>query len=110
MIFNTEGRVVAPFSADFGEVEQAIHRVLSFDFRGQTRIQDSIYEASNCFLRDKAQKKLLLAGRIAVLFACYGAGTPHTDSFTRSPAGEPLEIAPHAFVADLPRRMLAHPK
>lgn len=55
MVFSTKARVVAPFSVDFGEVERAIHRVLAFDFRGQTRIQDSIHEASNCFLQDKVQ-------------------------------------------------------
>jgi hypothetical protein len=48
------------------------------------------------------------AGTIAFLFACYGAGTPRDDDFLQS-AGAPVQIAPEAFVAGLPRRMLGHP-
>jgi hypothetical protein len=49
-------------------------------------------------------------GMINFHFACFGAGTPFNDEFyqlfnrTRSP------IAPYAFLARLPRRLLAHPK
>jgi hypothetical protein len=51
-----------------------------------------------------------LLGMINFHFACYGAGTPYNDEFyklfnrTRSP------IAPYAFLANLPRRLLSHPK
>jgi hypothetical protein len=48
------------------------------------------------------------AGTIAFLFACYGAGTPRDDDFLQS-GGAPVRIAPEAFVAGLPRRMLGHP-
>jgi hypothetical protein len=53
-------------------------------------------------------------GLIAFHFACYGGGTPREDlyhferrddAFDASPA-----IAPEPFVADLPRRLLAHPR
>lgn len=49
-------------------------------------------------------------GMVCFHFACYGAGTPHLDEFyqrynqTRGP------IAPYAFLAQLPRRLLAHPR
>jgi hypothetical protein len=46
---------------------------------------------------------------IAFLFACYGAGTPQNDDFVRNGAA-PLQIAPEAFLARLPQRLLGHPK
>ncbi len=52
-----------------------------------------------------------LAGKIAFLFACYGAGTPERDNFAeRAPGTPPRVLAPRPFVAGLPRRLLAHPK
>jgi hypothetical protein len=49
-----------------------------------------------------------VAGLIAFVFACYGAGTPRHDSFTWE--GERREIAADSFVARLPQRLLAHPR
>jgi hypothetical protein len=51
-----------------------------------------------------------LLGLLAFHFACYGAGTPHKDDFAHRTFREPLAIAPHAFVAELPRRLLGHPR
>jgi hypothetical protein len=51
-----------------------------------------------------------LAGLISFHFACYGAGTPRADDFSHQVFTSPDEIAPYAFVAALPRRLLAHPK
>ncbi len=51
-----------------------------------------------------------LLGTLAFFFACYGAGTPRHDEFARQIWGEAPErkyIAPHDFVANLPRRMLS---
>jgi hypothetical protein len=79
MVFDTEARVVAAFSADFGEVEQAIYRVLLFDFHGRTRIQDSICEASNCFLRDMAKEHR----RRAVLVVTDDFGRPSRRRISR---------------------------
>jgi hypothetical protein len=50
-----------------------------------------------------------LGGLIAVLFACYGAGTPRLDDFAHQALHAPTAIAPHAFLAQLPQRLLAHP-
>jgi hypothetical protein len=49
-------------------------------------------------------------GLIAVHFACYGLGTPKLDEFTRQSTGPQAPIAPNAFVARLPQRLLTHPK
>lgn len=51
-----------------------------------------------------------LAGRIAVHFACYGAGSPTTDDFPYEALLGPPLLPPHALVARLPQRLLAHPK
>jgi hypothetical protein len=52
-----------------------------------------------------------LRGMIAVLFACYGGGTPTRDEFTRRALGEASarELTPVPLIARLPQRMLAHP-
>src|SRR6185436_8783919 len=49
-----------------------------------------------------------LQGLIAFHFACYAAGTPRLDDFSHQSVRNPIEIAPHSFVAKLPRRLLAH--
>ena len=51
-------------------------------------------------------------GLVAMLFACFGGGTPDIDQFLMdlSDAGSSPKLAPEPFVAALPRRLLAHPK
>jgi len=49
-------------------------------------------------------------GLVSFHFACYGAGTPEIDSFGQHRSREDAAIAPHAFVARLPRRLLGHPR
>lgn len=47
-------------------------------------------------------------GQIAFFFACYGAGTPRHHSFAAA-GDRRRRLAPHGFVAELPRRLLGHP-
>jgi hypothetical protein len=49
-------------------------------------------------------------GMIAFIFACYGGGVPKMDNFYRQAFGEQKAIAPHAFLAQLPMRLLSHPR
>jgi hypothetical protein len=54
-------------------------------------------------VRDDAQ----IEGLVAFLFACYGAGTPATDHFLPASVTGATAIAPEAFSARLPQRLLA---
>jgi len=62
------------------------------------------------FSADDVGDDARLLGLLAFFFACYGAGTPRLDDFAHQAYGERAAIAPHAFVARLPRRLLSHPK
>lgn len=50
-----------------------------------------------------------VAGLIAFLIACYGAGTPKKEDFFTG-AANCSEIADEPFIARLPQRLLAHPR
>jgi hypothetical protein len=56
-------------------------------------------------IRDDAR----VGGLIAVLVACYGAGTPDFDPYAAEPGQEPVRVADAPFIARLPQRLLAHP-
>lgn len=51
-----------------------------------------------------------LRGLITFHFSCYGAGTPKYDDFSHREGDDPIQIAPQSFVAELPRRLLSHPR
>ena len=49
-----------------------------------------------------------LLGLVVFMFTAYSAGTPKWEDFPRAgPAGQ---LAPNAFTAQLPQRLLGHPK
>ncbi|MEJ6486828.1 hypothetical protein N0Y54_37170 [Nostoc punctiforme UO1] len=67
--------------------------------------EDFYFSADDISVSDR------LLGLIAIHFACYGAGTPKFDDFAHNKAAnERSNIAPRAFVAGLPRRLLSHPQ
>jgi hypothetical protein len=69
---------------------------------GRNPITDDLY-----FSQDDLTSDANLLGTIAFFFACYGAGTPMMDDFYRQAFKNRAAIAPHPFIAGLPRRMLS---
>jgi len=59
---------------------------------------------------DQVTDNAQLLGLVTFHFACYGAGTPRLDDFAHQAFRQPVAIAPNAFVAELPQRLLGHPK
>jgi len=63
--------------------------------------------ADHYFSGDDIAADADLGGLVGFHFACFGAGTPRHDDFSRKGESPALvDIAPHAFVARLPQRML----
>jgi hypothetical protein len=63
------------------------------------------------FAADDVPASAKLLGLVAFHFACYGAGTPRLDDFPPALGGRlpRAGVAPRAFVARLPQRLLGHP-
>ncbi len=62
------------------------------------------------FAADDLPANANLLGLMGFFFACYGGGTPRLDEFAKQAfKDQRAEIAPHAFLANLPTRMLANP-
>lgn len=96
-----------------GDIRQFPHQgaLLCQDWPGpvqwQGRLPEDFY-----FSADDVGADARLLGLLAFHFACYGAGTPRADDFahlTRGAPGQRAGIAPRAFVARLPQRLLGHP-
>ncbi len=62
------------------------------------------------FAAEDVGEKARVHGLIAFCYACYGAGTPRWDDFTRRSQGERRQLAPGAFLGRLPQRLLSHPQ
>ncbi len=94
-----------------GDSRQLPHQgaLLCQDWPGPSKWQKTIPE-DHYFSADDVGEDARLLGLLAFHFACYGAGTPRLDDFSHQAYREPVEIAPHPFIARLPQRLLSHPK
>jgi hypothetical protein len=90
-----------------GSARQIRHQgaLLCQDWPGPLRWQKAIPE-SFYLSGDDIPSEARLQGLITFAFACYGAGTPRWDDFANQAAGHRQEIAPRAFAAALPQRLL----
>lgn len=86
-----------------GNLRQLPHQgaLICQDWPGKGPVDPDVY-----FSADDVADDVNLLGRIAFNFACYGAGTPKVDDFMQQSSLAAAEAAPHAFVANLPRRLL----
>jgi len=94
-----------------GDPRQLQHQgaLLYQDWPGPLSWNQAIPE-DHYFSADDVGSEARVLGLIAFCFACFGAGTPRMDDFTRQAFRDPTAIAPHAFLARLPQRLLGHPK
>lgn len=69
-------------------------------------------QAKHCLAAADVTDDANVKGMVAILFACFGAGTPDADQFLMDlgQAGTAPPLAPQPFIAALPQRLLAHPK
>jgi hypothetical protein len=94
-----------------GDARQARHQgaLLMQDWPGPVehrgRIPESMYFAADDLAADADVR-----GLIAFSFACYGAGTPVRDQFSRADAADLRTLAPQPFVAPLARALTSHPR
>ena len=84
--------------------------LLCQDWPGPAAWGDKAIPEDFYFSADDLPADANLAGSVAMLFACYGAGTPALDEFARQAFQGRERIAPHAFVAGLPKALLNRPK
>ncbi|HTP08152.1 MAG TPA: hypothetical protein VMP08_07875 [Anaerolineae bacterium] len=94
-----------------GDPRQLPHQgaLLCQDWPGPGKWKQAI-PADFYFSADDVSSDAHLLGSMAFFFACYGAGTPRWDEFAQQASKQRAEIAPRAFLAQLPRRLLSHPK
>jgi hypothetical protein len=62
------------------------------------------------FAAEDIGAKARVHGLIAFCFACFGAGTPQWDEFTRESETPRRELSPGPFLSRLPQRLLGHPE
>ncbi len=94
-----------------GDARQLPHQgaLLCQDWPGPGKWKQAI-PTDFYFSGDDVSSDARLLGSMAFFFACYGAGTPRWDEFAQQASKQRAEIAPRAFLAQLPRRLLSHPK
>jgi hypothetical protein len=95
-----------------GDPRQLSHQgaLLCQDWPGPSQWPGGPVPSEHYLAADDVGDGARLGGLIAFHFACYGAGTPRLNDFAHLRQLEQRNaIAPQAFVARLPQRLLGHP-
>ena len=95
-----------------GDPRQEIHQgaLMTADWPGPRQHRGEIPEKM-FFAGNHLSSDANLHGTIAFFFACYGAGTPLLDDYhLQSWKPRQMPIASRPFLAQLPMKMLSHPK
>jgi hypothetical protein len=91
-----------------GDARQLPHQgaLLCQDWPGPLEWGRRAIPNDHFFSADDVGDEARMLGLLTFHFACFGAGTPRQDDFPQ----QAMRVAPHAFLARLPRRLLAHPR
>lgn len=99
---------------ELGDPRQVKHQgaLICQDWNGPVAMQGRPVPQTMYYAMDDVTGDARVHGMVAFHFACFGAGTPREDEFTHLRQGirERVQIAPSAFLAKLPKKLLAHPK
>ena len=74
-------------------------------WKGKGEIPQDFY-----FAGDDLASNANLHGLIGMFFACFGGGTPMYDEFAKQSFKDRQQLAEESFLAQLPCKMLSHPK
>jgi len=69
-----------------------------------------VLDREHYFAAEDVGEQARVHGLVAFCFACFGAGTPRWDDFTRKSQGERRALSSGAFLGRLPQRLLSHPR
>ncbi len=89
-----------------GDNKQYTHQgaLVCQDWKGFGSIKPEQY-----FSADDVNTESRVQGMVIFHFACYGGGTPAQDLYIHKPGQAPPQIAERPFIANLPKKWLAHP-
>ena len=95
-----------------GDPRQLQHQgaLLCQDWPGQEAWGRRPISRDHYFAADDVAVNTNLLGLLAFFFACDGAGTPEVDEYSKKAFAQPRPIAPFSFSAELPKKMLSHPR
>lgn len=108
LLFTASHGVAFPKDHD----RQFLHQgaLLCQNWPGPLKWKGELDPEAHYFAADDIGDNANVKGLIAFHFACFGAGTPKLNNFSRRANSGDAELASRSFMARLPQRLLCHPK